>query len=368
MLVGAIALMLTLAASDEAALQNRLSSQLAAAYDSSEGGFVHSRGVPSESAVELAFALGDQDPVWNARALRTIEWTRTLFDSTGGGWLEAKQDADPSQPMFSKNTLSNARRLENLIQAWRATDDPAFEEDAARAADFFDRVLKDGRGGFIAGQVGDRELVPESNGAAIHAWLEWSAMTRDRRTFEFALLSLDRSWEVCWDPEYGMLRKGVFGEPLKVPQLVDQVEMGIAAVLAAAWGKRPADLERARSIGDHLLARYEDKEKGGFRGQSVPRKNGKFKQAGRDGIENARAARFLCELSWLTGDAKYREAARRTWTAFAPKLDGAELAAADWGLAIRAATRNELTQRPEWIARVEPLPTPRRSFRMRVRR
>src|SRR5439155_12195575 len=123
--------------------------------------------------------------------------------------------------------------LSLLIAAWRATGDERYLKDAGRVAGFVDRVLLDGRGGFVSAQVGDRELEPAANGVAIRAWLAWAAAhDRDPRLRDFALKSIDRVWETSFDPLGVLLRRGTMGEVLTWPQLADQVEMGRALIVA----------------------------------------------------------------------------------------------------------------------------------------
>lgn len=364
MLVLALSMVLAVPAPTEPqAFYDRMCGTVAAAYDTARGGFASKRGLPSESAVELAFALGRERASgdWTARALATSEWIRSLRDTVGGGFFHASSDADPNTTRFEKRTDSNARRLETLILAWRASGDEKWRREATRVVDYFDRVLLDGRGGFIAGQIGSRDLEPEANGFAIHAWLEWAAASRDPRYRDFALKSLDRTWAVCWNSSFGMLRRGSFGELLEQPQLVDQVEIGRAFVLGARYGGRAIDLQRARGIGDLLLARFEDREKGGLRIQAVLKKNGETKKAARVREENARAALFLAELAVVTGDPRYRAAAQRTCDAFADDLDKAGLEAADWALASRMIVHPALPPRPEWKVIAVKAPARRRS-------
>jgi uncharacterized protein YyaL (SSP411 family) len=347
------ALLLTLAVaapSDDRELYARLCDQVAAAYDSTRGGFVDGGGIPSEDAVELALGLarapGAQD--WKVRALGTIAWTRALRDTIGGGFVLCRTEDEPHHARIYKPAVANARRLQTLIGAWDLTGDPEYRQDAARVVDFFDRVLLDGRGGFAPGQASGLDLVPEINGIAIRAWLEWTAATVDVPKRGFAVRSLDRVWDTCWKPEFGLVRLGTFGEVVMAPQLVDQVEMGRAFVWGAQIARRPDDEERARKLGDLVLARFEDPEKGGFFTRWTPTKDGKTRRADRVPAENARAAHFLCELTTLTGDAKYRDAARRAWRALGEKLDEQGLAAAGWALAVRAAIEPRLPQTPPW--------------------
>lgn len=333
----------------EALLYTRLCGQVAASYDSSKGGWVKG-GKPSTSSVALGFAqVRDGGPdMWRACALRTVDWTWSLYDSVGGGFLETAADARHDIPTFDKRTDSNAARLENLVEAWRLTNDEALGRRARAVADFFQRVLADGRGGFVDGQVGDRDLVGRSNGMAIHAYLEWAAASAEPHARDFALLSLDRSWKECWVDTLGMLRHNAFGEVSAAPQLADQTEMGRAYVLGAHLGGRQSDLDRAVAIGNLIEINYRDPKKGTWRTQAMPDKSGKIKNAASDPDEDARAALFFAELASVTGDSKWRDIARRGILAWSDNVDHAGEAAGDWALALRSLAGADLPARPEW--------------------
>ena len=336
---------------DEDARLERLYDQVASAYDGGRGGFVRGDGAPIEGAIELGFARGraEGDPEWLARAHATVDWMHSLIDSTGGGFFLRLSDSDPSQTTFDKPTWANARRLENLIDAWQRGGDEAERGVAADVVEYMERVLADGRGGFVPGQVGDRDLVPEANGYAIHAWLRWAAATAEPRTREFALRSLDRVWESCWNEGLGLTRRTAFGEHLSAPLLADQALMGRAYVLGAHLGGRQADLDRARRLGDVLLARFEYPEKGGFAERATPKDGGReTSRGGKELATNAHAARFLAELASITGDRRYRDAARRAERAFEKNLGRAGVHAADWALAMRALKAPDLPPRPKW--------------------
>ena len=350
----------------DAARLERLYGQVAASYDSTRGGFVTRDEAPVESAIELAFALGRErgDPLWTARARRTVDWMNALYDSTGGGFFLRRKDADPREPSFEKPTSANARRLENLVDALRGGGDES-RKIPARVVDYMERVLADGRGGFVVGQVGSRALVPEANGQAIHAWLRWAAATADPRPRDFALKSLDRVWESCWAEGLGLTRPDEFGEAAAAPRLVDQTEMGRAFVLGAHLAGRQADLDRARTLGELLLSHFEDPEKGGFAEHARPTGPEKVRRGGREFDQNAQAVRFLAELAAITGKNEYRDAARRAVQAFEKDLGRKRENAADWALALRALRVPDLPQRPAWREppKVGPAPEQPRVFR-----
>ena len=339
-------------ASAEAPLLSTLLAEVTDAFDSSRGGWVTKNGIPCEPAVELGFDIARTQgaPLWQSRALDTVSWTWTLFDSVGGGFFHKLSDTRKDNTSFEKRTDSNASRLETLVDAWRATGDKLYRRRAMQVMDYADRVLLDGRGGFIDGQVGSRDLVPRSNGMMIHAWLMWAAANADRAKRDFALRSLDRSWDECWHPTLGMLHKDSFGTLQKAPQLSDQVEMGRAYVLAAHLCGRPVDLDHAKAIALLVETNFADPKKGGWRTQAVPQKDGKIRGAASLADEGARVALFLAELTDVTGEMRWREAARRGVHAFADGFDKAGLDAAEWALAIRALSKADLPAKPQWPA------------------
>jgi uncharacterized protein YyaL (SSP411 family) len=348
------------APAEDRALYERLCAQVAASYDTARGGYVDKSGLPSESAVELSLRLGRDraHPEWKERALATLAWTRALQDTMSGGFVARRPKSPADGGAFDTRTDINARRLEALVSAWQATGDASWRRDAEQVARFIDRILLDGRGGFVAAQVGDRTLEPAANGVAIHAWLAWGASSGTRGVRDFSLRSIERVWETCFDPTGVLLRRGDLGEVIIWPQLADQVEMGRALVLAWHLCGRPRDLDRAKHLGQLLIEKFEDKEKGGFMTQARPRKDGTIRRADREADENARAALFLEELTNASGDRRYHDAARRARVAFAKELEEAGTGAADWALALRAALTPETPAAPVWQTAAEPPATP----------
>jgi len=349
---------------DERVRLDRLCDQVAASFDSARGGFVDKSGVPSESAAELALALGhDADgAAWRQRALATVDWTHTLQDTMSGGFVTHASRGGVDATVFEMRTDVNARRLLLLLAAWKETGNDRYLRQANLAAGFMDRVLVDGRGGFVAAQVGDRELVPAANGVAIRAWLAWGAVDRDPYKRDFALRSIDRVWETDFDPLGVLLRRGSMGEVMAWPQLVDQVEMGRALIHAWRTCGRDKDLLRARGLGEVLIAKFEDREHGGFLTQAHPKKDGSIRGSARDPWENAQTALFMAELSAATSDAAFHEAGQRALAAFEKRQakEKAGFLAADWALAQRALLTPDLPEATAWRAvAVAPSAQPR---------
>lgn len=351
------------------ALYEQWSAQVESGWSDPYRAFAAKDGLPATAAVELALlrAQGPGGEVWRKRAIATVDFTWTLFDSVGGGYVHLPRHADPGHAGFEKHADSNARRLGNLVDLMEAGAGANAEERAGQVIDYMERVLLDGRGGFMPAQGGDQFLVPEINGLVIHPWLRYCALTGDRRRRDFALKSLDRLWDYEWNDELGLMRKGDFDEVIGPPMLIDQVEAGRAALLASQLVGRTQDRERAIALGDLVIAHFVHEKADGFITQSVPDGKGGFKKAKVDLAENARAARFLCELSAATGDSRYRDAARAAWTALGEKIGKETLGAADWALAVRESFAPSSVARAEWPEPEKRKAKPR-SVRFRAKR
>ncbi|MBI1797642.1 MAG: hypothetical protein HYR74_11415 [Candidatus Eisenbacteria bacterium] len=341
---------------------HRYIARIDAAYDTSRGGWVGKDGRPSESAVALAFRLARDagaagDGAWTARALATVAWTAQLQDSMSGGFTDRRQRSTAEGGAFEMHADVNGRRLEDLVIAWRTTGDDRWRRDAARVVNYCDRVLLDGRGGFITAQVGDRTLQPAANGIAIHAWLAWASATGDPRPRDFALRSLDRVWGTGMDEALGVLiRRDDFGAVAAMPQLADQIETGRALLFAAQACGRAQDMVRARALAEVVLAKFADTERGGCFTQASPRKDGTIRRAARNPGENARAALFFAELGAATGEARWSDAARRTIAAFDHDIEKTDLDAADWALALETLLAPEAPAPPVWQNAVNATP------------
>jgi uncharacterized protein YyaL (SSP411 family) len=331
-------------------LDNRLCAIVESSYDEKQGGFIAHDGAPNEAAIELAFRIGVErnDNAWTSHALRSIDFILSLQDTLGGGFLTRRPRSDADELGFEKSTIPNARRLELLVDAFRLTNDPKYRDAADRNAEFFDRVLIDGRGGFVQGVHGDRAPIADVNGWAIRAWMRYAALDSNGRGRDFCWKSIDRVYKESWVEPAGFVRHGDFGEIKEGPRLSDQVVMGRALVLAAHMAGREVDLAHARSIADSVLQAYFD-PRGGFYTSLTPGHGGTLKGTGRSLLENSRVALFFADLASVTGESRYREYARRIAPTFEKDLRKPDaIEAAEWALALRAMQTADLPERPKW--------------------
>ena len=348
MMLGATLIAASPAAADTdlSAIEARAVAAVDAAYDSSRGGWVDKQGVPSEAAIELGLWRGREgDAVAMARALETLAFVHTLRDTVGGGYVRSARDLGVLRATLDKSSVPQVRRLEVALAALEVTGDPKWRAEAAFTADFMDRVLLDGRGGFHADQLASASLVPSVNALAIAAWFRWAAATGDPRPRDFATRSLADVTGERLDPRIGVLQWSTFGEVESVPRLADQIETARALLVAWRVTGRARDLEMARMLADSVVARYEEPGKG-LRAAWSPTGKG----ARRPGIradENARAARLFAELSVVAPSPALAEASERIVRAFAKDIGKDGLDDAHWALAMRSLREPWLPEAPK---------------------
>jgi len=327
------------------AFYQRMVAEVGDACDTTLGGFVRHSGAPCESAIELALLLGRREgqEAWAASGIRTVNTMLALEDSLSGGFY-VRKESSPGDALFDRPMIENARRLENLVDAWQLTGNTRYWVVGVRVLEFANRNMEDGRGGFTTNPVGDQDLIPEVNGVAIHAWLRWWAIARETRKRDFALRSIDRVWATCWQESLGLVRTS-FEQGQGWPRLADQVEMGRALALSAHLVGRASDLARARKIADLLLVEFADGH-GGFMSVAERNRKGQLRHGSSGARENGRAALFLVEMAHVAHEPRYLAAARQTWRAFEKSLRKARLDSADWALALDAVVAPNFPAKP----------------------
>jgi hypothetical protein len=161
----------------------------------------------------------------------------------------------------------------------------------------------------------DDKVLTAWNGLMIHG-LAIAARALDRPDFAAAAtVAVDFLREHCLlDGElYAAWKDG----RARFPAYLDDhafLLYGVLELLQARW--RAEDLEFARMLAEALLARFEDRERGGFwftaEGRDPPlyRPKGFADEATPSG--NGVAVFALARLGWLLGDTRYLEAAERT--------------------------------------------------------
>ncbi|HEY3283989.1 MAG TPA: thioredoxin domain-containing protein [Armatimonadota bacterium] len=175
------------------------------------------------------------------------------------------------------------------------------------------------------------------NGMMVTAYLQAGRELELEDCVAFALKTLDRLLDGQYSPGLG------FAHAEGVPGLLDdQAQMARALLEAYEVTGQGRYLDLAREVLDALLSAYWDSEAGGFfdrpsdTGEALGMLEGRHKpiQDSPSSSANAVAAYALDRLHYLTGEARYREAAEKTLLAFAGITDSLGLFAASYFAAL----------------------------------
>lgn len=309
---------------------------LDAFFDPSYGGWGNQK-YPITMNIEEAL-----DRAWRGdagarfRALYTLAQQRRITDPVWGGLFQYSAGPDWHQPHFERLTTLQAGYLRNLAEAFRATGDDDFLEDAKRELTFLRRFMQHRDGGFSAtmdadahgldghlyqamddaGRVKaglpriDTRRYAQVQGLMIAALADLSGVLDDP-----ALLREARTTE-AWTRVH-LWEKGGYhhGEGQPGYFLADQAGMtqGLIALHEATGD--PIYLDRAVALADSVEQNFRD-ESGLYRARAAslgkPSANlGAFAEVRLPFDDNASFARSLLRLEAITGDSRDRNRADR---------------------------------------------------------
>jgi uncharacterized protein YyaL (SSP411 family) len=135
---------------DLAALRDRARKELDARFDGTYGGWGEQK-YPIAMNLEEAFLRGrrgDEGAKW--RALYTLKQQRAITDPVWGGLYQYSAGPDWHQVHFERLTALQGPYLENLAEAFRATGDEDFLEDAKADLAYLRRFMRHRDGGYSA--------------------------------------------------------------------------------------------------------------------------------------------------------------------------------------------------------------------------
>lgn len=323
-------------AGDLAAARDLARAQMDRAFDGDHGGWGEQK-YPIAMNVEACFreAHARKDAGWKLRALYTLAQQRHITDGVWGGLYQYSVGPDWHRVHFEKLTALQALYLENLAEAYRATGDADWLQDADRVLAYLRRFMGHADGGFSATQDADVAATKGRsalNGHAYYALPEQARLrhglprrdtqryAREQGLMIAALCALQRA-----RPEPRQLRdaraalayaEGRLGEEggfrhaegrREAYHLPDQVAMlkGLLA-LHEVTGEVPL-LRRAEGVAAFIEARLKE---GPGRYRSRTRQGtGVFAEARIAFEDNVALARALLRLHAFTGQEAYRERA-----------------------------------------------------------
>ncbi|MDL0139370.1 DUF255 domain-containing protein [Halobacterium salinarum] len=289
-------------------IEGLVAGQLADQYDSEHAGWGTSEKFPLPETVSFALKR-DRD-----RALRTLDAIRRHLVGDDGGCFRFAHGRDWSDPQTERTLSVNAGMLAAFAHAYLTTGDDEYRGAATGVLDYLTETLWTGAA-FGAGETPDGGVddaaYADGNALAADALLSLAAYTGDDRATRYAERTLDYiADELLVDDTV----RHYAGAAAPVGLLADRARV-TGALTTAGQVLDPAYLEPARAVADRAIADLQDDTGAFVDGPETGA--GLLDEPLRPIDDTAVMADALVDLSYLTGEARYRDAARDAVAAFA---------------------------------------------------
>jgi uncharacterized protein len=339
--------------------------QVDASFDDEHGGFGEAPKFPHAAPVHLALALFREEGSERHRdiAIRTLDamgWS-PLHDDRDGGFFRYSRNRDWSAPEQEKLLDVNAAMLGLYVDAFETLQLSRYAERAEDVLRYVQTWLADPVDGGWAGSqradpdyyVGpatggavatvaappvDRTLYTGWNAAMASAALRAGRVMTDTALSEFAIRSLERIAELCYQPGGGMAHYHDRAPRVR-GLLADQIAMADAELDAFEATGDVTYRMLAEELVLHALRTLWDESGGGFFDRTADPVGdiGFMREPLKPFAANCAAARVLCRMARTCDRAPLQETAARTLASIRGRAAGAGPPAAELALAMLAA-------------------------------
>jgi len=300
-------------------------------YDDEQGGW--GRRQKAAVAMNDVWTLGRAragDDARRRQAVFTLDREQRLLDPVWGGMYQYSAAGDWEHPHFEKLTTFQAGALESFALGYAVTKEPRYLASARGVRRYVDAFLTSPEGGFYASQdadlnaqepgkaylaggryyaLGDRERralgsprvdtheYGRENGLAVAAYVTFYEATGDRSALDAAARAALRVEATHATPRGGISHDVARPGDASPLYLADNAAYLWAAVRLHEATRDAAWLGRAARVADFLVRDLEDKEGGGFFGQTEDTSAvGVLRQRRKPPEENVTALRALSRL------------------------------------------------------------------------
>ncbi len=330
-------------------------------YDSRYGGFGFSTKFPHPEAIDLLITAFWQthDPFWREMATRTLDGMtdRGMYDNVAGGFFRYSTDRAWQTPHFEKMSESNAGLLRVCLTAATVFNTPKYAGVARDVSRYVLETFADPNGGIRGSQDANEEYYRRdaAGRAAMDApyvdlriYTSWSAqmvaslllasvtLADDPRRDEYrvtALATIDRLLAESQDVDGGLFHMiAPDGTRGEKGLLPDQVWMAHAALDAYAHTGDARYREEARRIAAWMLRTLLAQT--AFRDRPMDATaQGLLSEPVYNLPDNGAAADLLLRLAWLTGEETYFQITARVLAGFGETYAAQGVFAAGYALA-----------------------------------
>ena len=315
--------------------------------------FIH----PEANDFLLARYEATNDSAYLNQARLTLDRMRegAIYDREHEGYFRTTSGADWSHPHREKLLPEQAGLLANSLRVFRITKQTVYANMAEGIISYLDRKLSEHSHGIFYGcedflrvenaapseqeeffTIVDQCVYTDANAQAVVAYLEAAASLGKTSFQERALRTLKFLWEHCRSDNGGMFHY-FDGAPHLEGMLNDQARMGMALTRAHRSTGEGNYLERAKELGEFVLAKLKNPEGGYY---DIPAEGSAYLSLRLTLIEqNGTAALFFLSLAEATKEHRYQEAAQWALSAFRGDFRTYDIHAASFGQALIAWKR-----------------------------
>ena len=330
-----------------ARVEEHMVEQLLAAYDDEFGGWGTDVKFPLPRTIEFALVRARD------QATRTLEAVRTrLADTVDGGFFRFGRDRNWGRPQREKLADENAALVRAFAHGYRYTGETAYRDTAVRGVEYLTTDLWTGEG-FAASQGGDdayyrleaterAEADPPAvdptvfaghNALVADALLTVAAYTDDERASRYAERGLDAVADLVREDGAVVHHRDPEREETGAAGLLVSQARALAGLTTA--GQVLGDPEQARAVADYAIDELQA-DAGAFR-DGPAEGTGLLDRPLHPLDTNAELADALLDLWALTGEDRYRTAAREALAAFADATDRMGVEVAQYASAVARA-------------------------------
>jgi len=327
-------------------------------YDPVHGGFGTQPKFPAPDVIDLLLAAYHDTgkAAYLEMAEKTLDGMASygMYDQAMGGFFRYSVTQDWTVPHYEKMLDSNSGLLINYINAYRLTGSARHLDTVRKTLDYIDRWLWAGAGYFCGSQDADEEyykLPAEERMKRKPPAVDSTMFTNLNARMSSAYLA---AWEVLGEDKYkdralaalefvlsrmktggGGLYHYFDGTPRRPGLLLDQSAAVKALLNAWQLTGQKRWLDEALSIIDYLDKTHWDFDYGGYYDLPEDRDAvASLAYRSKPLAENSEMALTLKTLYVITGDAKYREMARKCLGVQADVYRDAGYMAAPYALAV----------------------------------
>jgi len=328
------------------------------AYDFVYTGFGRDAKFTFPQALELALHAArsgpDEECLRVATSTLTVMAGSALYDAEEGGFFRYSANREWALPQYEKILADNAALLFVYLRGVQVTGELRFADTARGILAYLESRLLNSDGTWAGSQYADEEyygfsyadrrrrtpppvdrtVFTNQNAMLVSALTLATWVLEEDRWQRLAAETAETLWRRSYREEKGVAHYLDAGGPELFGRLSDQAAFGRALLCLYSGTGDGKWFDRSRLLAEFCLTELRAPDGAFYDGKPDCGAVGALSKANRNVGENGLAARWLLELSVISGDGRYAEAAKAALRALTPVFEREGLAGADFAHAV----------------------------------